>query len=190
MAIRHVSRRIPRLEVLLLVIGSRIYTKLLKQLNSRLISSWPMGSELWNFVVWNLDQKGFSVISMHIALKIRSIGYPFKSLWKFKIPAKIKVFLWLAARNIILTNDVLHQRGWIGDWMCQFCGANETNTHLFFLTRLLVMFGMLLVVSLALRENRRRCNICWGVGCENSLRKKNILLLFVYSDHLGNPKDA
>lgn len=82
-------------------------------------------------VTWNLIPRGFSVRSLYRALKMGTIGFPFKTLWKFKIPAKVKVFLWLVVRNSVLTKDVLHQRGWTGDRMCQFCGANESITHLF-----------------------------------------------------------
>lgn len=73
-----------------------------------------------------------SLLGLFTGLKINSLGFPYKALWSFKVPAKVSVFLWLAVRNSILTKDVLHRRGWMGDWMCQFCGANETITHLFF----------------------------------------------------------
>jgi hypothetical protein len=83
-------------------------------------------------VKWKLDPKGFSVRSMYRALKWRSFGFPFKFLWKVKVPAKVKVFLWLVVKRSILTKDVLHHRGWKGDWLCQFCSENETISHLFF----------------------------------------------------------
>ena len=85
-----------------------------------------------DYVTWKLDPKGFSVRSLYRALKIGSMGFPFNSLWRYKIPAKVRVFLWLAVRKSILTKDVLHRRGWKGDKMCQFCGVDETITHLLF----------------------------------------------------------
>ena len=65
-------------------------------------------------LIWKLDPKGFSVRSVYRTLKMGTLAYPFKGVWKFKIPAKVKVFLWLAIRNSILTKNVLHRRGWEG----------------------------------------------------------------------------
>jgi hypothetical protein len=56
-------------------------------------------------LLWNLDPKGFSVRSLYRALKWSILGFPFKKLWKIKIPAEVKVFLWLAIRKSILTKD-------------------------------------------------------------------------------------
>ena len=49
----------------------------------------------------------FSVKSLYNAIKIKQSGCPFKKLWFIKVPAKIKVFLWLVAKRSILTHDVL-----------------------------------------------------------------------------------
>lgn len=54
--------------------------------------------------------------------------------WQLTIPYKIKVLMWLVARNIILTKQNLSRRGWIGDTKYQFCHQTETINHLF-LTR-------------------------------------------------------
>lgn len=51
--------------------------------------------------------------------------------WKLPIPYKIKIFIWLVARNKILTKQNLHRRGWVGDTKCQFCQQTETTNHLF-----------------------------------------------------------
>ncbi len=57
-----------------------------------------------------------------------------KHLWNIRIPLKVKVFLWLATRNRILTADNLAKRGWIGPSICCLCGrAPETLCHLMFL---------------------------------------------------------
>ncbi len=54
-------------------------------------------------------------------------------LWRIKIPPNLKVFLWLAARNRLLTADHLARRGWIGPSMCAMCrGASESLEHLLF----------------------------------------------------------
>jgi hypothetical protein len=44
----------------------------------------------------------------------------------------VRVFLLLAIKKSTLTKDVLHRRGWKGDYMCQFCGCDESITHLLF----------------------------------------------------------
>ncbi len=56
-----------------------------------------------------------------------------KKIWKFKIPLKIKIFLWLVLKNRILTKDNLFKRGWRKcDKLCQFCDKEESIQHLFF----------------------------------------------------------
>ncbi len=65
-----------------------------------------------------------------------------RHLWGIKAPLKIKNFLWLGARNRILTAEarnriltaeVLSRRGWIGPSMCPLCGRDsECVEHLFF----------------------------------------------------------
>jgi ribonuclease HI len=55
-----------------------------------------------------------------------------KSLWKWDMQQKIKLFLWLAAENKILTWENLQQRGWVGPGRCQLCKKDtENTTHLF-----------------------------------------------------------
>ena len=64
---------------------------------------------------WMLNNSGiFSVKSLCDAIKINQSGCPFKKLWFIKVPAKIKIFLWLVAKRSILTRDVLKSRGWEG----------------------------------------------------------------------------
>ena len=55
-----------------------------------------------------------------------------KPLWKLKLPLKIKVFLWLIHRGVILTKDNLAKRNWHGRMKCCYCSNNETIQHLFF----------------------------------------------------------
>ncbi len=82
---------------------------------------------------WKLNKSGvFSVKSFYRALMIQGSGFPFKKIWKFKIPPRVKVFLWLVLKNSILTKDNLLKRGWKGkDSNCQFCSGQETIEHLF-----------------------------------------------------------
>ncbi len=46
-------------------------------------------------------------------------------LWNLKIPRRTKIFLWLAARNRVLTADLLVKRGWPGPTICLLCSRDE-----------------------------------------------------------------
>lgn len=83
---------------------------------------------------WNLTKQGtFNVKSFYNALCVQQTNVPFKKVWKFKIPLKIKIFIWLILKGRTLTKDNLFKRGWRkGDTNCQFCDQQETIQHLFF----------------------------------------------------------
>ncbi|XP_020086093.1 uncharacterized protein LOC109708688 [Ananas comosus] len=54
-------------------------------------------------------------------------------LWTIKIPLRVKIFMWLAARNKILTADTLAKRGWVGPSICTLCSrSGESLQHIFF----------------------------------------------------------
>jgi hypothetical protein len=53
-------------------------------------------------------------------------------LWKHKIPLKVKVFLWLLFRKVILMKDNLVKRNCHRNEQCCFCQNYETIQHLFF----------------------------------------------------------
>lgn len=55
----------------------------------------------------------------------------YKSIWNAKIPLKVRIFLWLAKQNRILTRDNLNKRGWTGPLNCVFCQEYESVDHLF-----------------------------------------------------------
>ena len=61
--------------------------------------------------------------------KVLPINQP---LWKLKIPLKIKVFIWLLHRGVILTKDNLARRNWKGSMLCCYCSYKENIAHLFF----------------------------------------------------------
>jgi hypothetical protein len=53
-------------------------------------------------------------------------------MWKWNIQQKIKLFLWLAVNNKILTWNNLQLRGWKGPGHCQLCKKDsEDSAHLF-----------------------------------------------------------
>jgi len=84
-------------------------------------------------VIWKFGGKGhFTVKSVYNALTSNDNGLYEKKIWKGKIPAKIKIFLWMVLNNAILTNYNMIKRNWSGDPACYFCPIDETATHLFF----------------------------------------------------------
>ena len=74
----------------------------------------------------------FTVKSLYRDLIKSDVGFSMKFLWKTKVPAKIRFFLWLLARKSILTRDNLIKIGWKGDKNCVFYGKDEMIDHLFF----------------------------------------------------------
>ncbi len=54
-------------------------------------------------------------------------------MWKADAPLRVKLFLWLAARNRLFTADTLAKRGWPGPSVCMFCfRSEETLQHILF----------------------------------------------------------
>jgi ribonuclease HI len=63
---------------------------------------------------------------------LTSLGGWRQTVWKWDIQLKIKLFIWLAAENKILTWDNLQQKGWEGPSRCQLCKQETENiNHLF-----------------------------------------------------------
>ncbi len=80
------------------------------------------------------SRRGFSVRDAYSFITFDGVNdTKIPHLWNLKIPLKIKIFLWLAARNRIPTADLLRRRGWIGPTMCSLCRCDEESAeHLFF----------------------------------------------------------
>jgi hypothetical protein len=53
-------------------------------------------------------------------------------VWKIHVPSRIHIFLWLLAKNKILTRDNLAKRKEVDDRSCMFCMESESADHLFF----------------------------------------------------------
>jgi hypothetical protein len=53
-------------------------------------------------------------------------------MWKFHVPPRIHIFLWLMANNKTLTRDNLAKRKKVEDGTCMFCAKQESVRHLFF----------------------------------------------------------
>lgn len=61
------------------------------------------------------------------------ISAPTKDLsgiWKSKIPAKIKIFLWQTARNRIPSGDQMRKQHGPGDCKCPWCRMDEDSDHI------------------------------------------------------------
>jgi hypothetical protein len=54
-----------------------------------------------------------------------------RKIWKWKLPLKIKIFLWFLKKGITLTKDSLAKKNWKGSQKCVCCNLNETIQHLF-----------------------------------------------------------
>ena len=81
---------------------------------------------------WNATGR-FTVHSFYTWLEYGGVKKKyFDTIWKAKIPFKIKIFLWLVKQKKVLTRVNLSKRGWQGDVACSFfCGEPETVDHLF-----------------------------------------------------------
>ena len=64
---------------------------------------------------WGLLQSGiFSVHSMYSALICNGHVRQNRTLWKTRIPLKIKIFMWYLHRGVVLTKDNLAKLNWHG----------------------------------------------------------------------------
>lgn len=52
-----------------------------------------------------------------------------KYIWRVWCPLKIRVFLWLLAKEALLTLENLQKREWIGPNICVLCGHEEESTQ-------------------------------------------------------------
>ena len=99
---------------------------------------------------WKLDrEKGFLVKDYH-SLLVGSNDYcfPWKSIWKQKIPSQVTFFVWIAALGKCLTIDNLQKNeGWILDWyyMCKCNGESVDHLFLHYLVAMdmwVMVFGL------------------------------------------------
>ena len=85
-------------------------------------------------ICWKLDgSKGFKVNNYYsLLVGSNDCCFPWKSIWKQKIPSRVVFFVWTAALGKCLMIDNLRKRKvWILDW-CYMCKCNgELVDHLF-----------------------------------------------------------
>jgi hypothetical protein len=82
-------------------------------------------------VSWSLSDKGFLVKSLYNKLQTRVPIKVFGKMWKLKVPAKVKCFLWSLMWGKTLTKNEFAQRGWVGEKQCIFCASDESIDHPF-----------------------------------------------------------
>ncbi|KAL9441066.1 hypothetical protein AB3S75_019689 [Citrus x aurantiifolia] len=90
-------------------------------------------------VIWHYDKRGkYTVKSGYqVALKLKFPDSPACSnrsssnwnvIWKLTLPAKIKIFVWRAAKNLLPTTENLWKRKIIHKAYCKRCGNRVENT--------------------------------------------------------------
>jgi hypothetical protein len=76
---------------------------------------------------WNLKaNRIFTVHSMYLAVINNGVVERNKMIWKFKMPLKIKIFMWYMYKRVTLTKDNLAKRNWNVNKQCICCLANES----------------------------------------------------------------
>lgn len=129
-------------------------------------------------VEWTLTgDKNFSTKSLYRKLVTDEYTYPQKFLWKVKIPAKIKVFLWLVNKRSILTKDSLIKRGWVGSNLCVMCGREETIDHLFFTCTTASLLWSILKCSFNLKSIPNNFEECFGGWVKTFVKQERKLVL-------------
>jgi hypothetical protein len=76
--------------------------------------------------VWGLHQNGiFSVKSVYLPLISDSRVRLNSTIWKLKLPLKIKIFLWYLECGVILTKDNLIRKNWRRGSSAFFCSQSN-----------------------------------------------------------------
>jgi hypothetical protein len=60
---------------------------------------------------------------------VRAAEKEWLAIWKVKVPAKIRVFLWRLARHSLQPGDVLHPRSMATQKSCGLCGEPDSWKH-------------------------------------------------------------
>ena len=98
-----------------------------------LLYSYPIRRGSLDEMCWRpSSRKIFTVRSYHLLLSQPSqSSFPWKSVWKAKVPTRVAFFTWTAALERILTVDNLRKRRVIiVDWCCMCKDHGESVNHL------------------------------------------------------------
>ena len=112
---------------------------------------------------------------MYLALMDDAVLPLNRPLWKIKIPLKVKVFLWLLHRGVILTKDNLAKRNWNGSKLCSYCQNDETIAHLFFNCQMACLLWRIISITFGLSKPNSVVHLfgTWLQGLKR--RQKNIM---------------
>lgn len=99
-----------------------------------------MESETFSFNFCLCAKGLFSVQSVYAYLINSNFHFHRKQIWKFKLPLKVKIFLWYLSRVVIITNGNLDKNNWIGS--NYFYQEEDYIQHLFFVMITLSLFCM------------------------------------------------
>lgn len=101
-----------------------------------------MFTDQWPQIKWLLvwDGPGFkgaltvsNVYNLLVSFEPNPLSWWHHKIWRWRIPLKLKCFLWLCFHNKILTRDIIMKRGFCGTDMCFMCReAAKDNHHLFY----------------------------------------------------------
>ncbi|CAN1783234.1 Putative ribonuclease H protein At1g65750 [Linum perenne] len=85
-------------------------------------------------LVWGLEDSGQFTIKSAYNLLCQSADIPslsiWKVIWRWVGPNRTRHFLWLAAKNRLLTNESRSRQGLCQEAKCEFCGDNnESVSH-------------------------------------------------------------
>jgi hypothetical protein len=85
-------------------------------------------------MIWKFNSSvRFSVHSLYAIVNDRGVRQIYTPVvWRFSVPPKLHIFLWLLSNNKTLTGDNLAKRREVDDKTCLFCEEIETVHHLFF----------------------------------------------------------
>jgi exonuclease III len=108
-----------------------------------------------DYFKWTLTKSGlFTVRSMYRDAMDNHPPFQHKKIWKYKIPLKIKIFLWFLRKGVILTKDNLARKNWKGSQKCVSCNLNETTQHLFLDCPLAKMIWRIIFYATNLKQPR------------------------------------
>jgi hypothetical protein len=97
-------------------------------------SGFELNNEKY-LLLWSWDTKHGQVSTKQLMM-VGTTGadtiFWYSEIWKWQLPLKIKLFVWLLLEKKILTWENLTKRGFEGPSRCVLCGINEENVnHLF-----------------------------------------------------------
>lgn len=90
-----------------------------------------LGNLEWDEPIWALATSGsYKVSATYHRLVDGGCRLPnMKTFWESKSPIKVRIFMWLIAKNAILKWEKLQKRGWMGPGFCILCKAHNEDMH-------------------------------------------------------------